>query len=282
MNEVEAQAQSRATDHLIGTRDVNAGWIVLYAATWALQWFSWPFRFFAASGVLLLIDWIMGWHLPVHSLALVVGFGPLGISLATLVLPLGGWWFEQSQGGRRPSEREQAVLEAAFAELAGVWSELRPPHRWFVIDDAEPNACAYADALMVTRGMLDSPAFPAVLAHELGHLNSSDARVTAAVYRITTPPRQPVSFPFKLISYLISGRIGLALVKTPWAMYWRRREAVADEYAARLGQGPQLAAYLDTHALEGDLPTPFKDFGDSSHPWTEHRIEALEAYAPSE
>ena len=48
-------------------------------------------------------------------------------------------------------------------------------------------------------------------------------------------------------------------------------------YAATLGQGPALAGYLDTHALAGDLPTPFKDFGETSHPWTEHRIDDLEA-----
>ena len=279
---MEAQAQSRAADHLIRAHDVNPGWLVLYGATWALQWFSAPFRYFLASGVLLLINWIMSWHLPVHSLALLVGFGPLVISLGTLVLPLGGWWFEQSQGGRRPSEREQLVFDGAIAELQRVWPELRPPHRWFVTDEAEPNACAYADTLMVTKGMLYNPAFPAVLAHEMGHLNSSDARLSAALYRITTPPREPVGFPFKLLSYLISGRIGLAPVKKAWAMYWRHRETIADEYAVRLGQGPQLAAYLDSNALEGDLPTPFKDFGESSHPWTEHRIELLEAYGPVE
>jgi Zn-dependent protease with chaperone function len=80
-----------------------------------------------------------------------------------------------------------------------------------------------------------------------------------------------------LIAFLISGRIGMFALQRAWAMYWRRREVIADEYAAALGQGPALAGYLDTHALEGDLPIPFKDFGDTSHPWTEHRIDDLEA-----
>jgi Zn-dependent protease with chaperone function len=267
-----------ARAHLISSGDLNPGWMPLYAATWALQWFSAPLRYTAALVILWLLNAIAGWHLPIHSLALVIGFGPLAISLATLVYPSGGWWFEQSQGGRRPSEREQAVFGEAFAELRRFDPELRPPRRWFVLDDPEANACAYADTLMVTRGMLDSPSFPAVLAHELGHLNSSDARVSAALYRITTPPRQPVeSRLFRLIAFLVSGRIGMALVKTPWAIYWRHREKVADEYAARLGQGSALAAYLDDHALNGDLPTPFKEFSDTSHPWTEHRIEGLEA-----
>lgn len=269
--------KERARAYLIGPGDLNPGWVPLYAATFALQAFCGWVRSLAAALVLLIVTWIMGWELPIDYLALVIGFGPLAVSLATLVLPLGGWWFEQQQGGRRPSEREAAVLEMAFAGLASVDPQLRPPHRWFVVDDPEPNACAYADILMVTRAMLDSPAFPAVLAHELGHLNTSDARVTAAVHRMTTPPREPVGFPLRLIVYLASGRAAMALVRKPWAIYWRRRERIADEYAARLGQGPALAAYLDTYGLEGDLPTPFKDFGDSSHPWTEHRIEGLEA-----
>jgi hypothetical protein len=269
--------KSRAGAYLIRPGDVNPGWIALYAATWALQWFCAGFRYLAAAGVVVLVNWIAGWGLPVHFLALVVGFGPLVVSLATLVLPMGGWWFEHQEGGRRPSERERAAFEAAFAQLRVADPCLRPPQRWFVTDEAEPNACVYANSLMVTRGLLDSPFFPAVLAHELGHLNSSDGRVTAAVHRITTPPRKPIERPFRTLAWLVSGRIGLAPVRTPWAMYWRRREARADEYAARLGQGDALATYLDAYGLEGDLPTPFKAFGDTSHPWTEHRIDDLQA-----
>ena len=268
---------TRLSEHLIRPGDLNPGWVPLYAFTWGLQWFTCAFRYFAALLVLTIVNWIGGWDLPLHTLAVIVGFCPLFISLATLVLPLGGWWFQQQEGGRKPSERERAVFESAFEQLRSADPGLRAPHRWFVVEDLEPNACAYADTLMVTRGILDSPSFPAVLAHELGHLNSSDARVTAAVYRITTWPRQPLGFPFRLLAFLISGRIGFWPMRTFWAMYWRRREAVADSYAAKLGQGPALAGYLDTYALDGDLPIPFKDFGESSHPWTEHRIDELEA-----
>jgi heat shock protein HtpX/STE24 endopeptidase len=264
---------------LIRPADVGAGWVALYAATWLLQWLCAGFRYFAAAAVLTILNWITGWSLPVHYLALAVGFGPLFLSLATLVLPLGGRWFELREGGRRPSEREQAAFEAAFAQLCAADPKLRAPGRWFVADDPEPDACAYANTLMLTRGLLDSPFLAAVLAHELGHLNSSDGRVTAAVYRITTPPRQPEEYPLKTISWLISGRVAMAPMRAPWAMYWRRREARADEYAAKLGQGEALAAYLDAYGLGGDLPTPFKAFGESSHPWTEHRIEGLQARA---
>jgi Zn-dependent protease with chaperone function len=270
--------KTKLSAHLIGPGDLNPGWVALYILTWALQWFSAPFRYFGALLVLTIVNWITGWSLPAQYLALAVGFGPLMISLATLVLPLGGWWFQQQMGGRAPSERERSVFELAFDDLRQADPRLRAPRRWFITDDPEPNAAAYADTLMLTRGLLESPSLPAVLAHELGHLNSSDARVTAAVYRITTPPREPREFPFRLIAFLISGRIGMYPLQRAWAMYWRRREVIADSYAARLGQGPALAGYLDTHALDGDLPIPFKDFGDTSHPWTEHRIDDLQAW----
>jgi len=268
---------NRLRDYVFGLGDLNFGWIPLYVVTWGLLAVCGWLRSLAAALVLLIVTWIAGWDLPIDALALVIGFAPLAISLGTLVLPLGGWWFQQQEGGRMPSERERAVFEAAFEQLRLLDPQLRAPRRWFVTDDPVPNACAYADTLMLTRGLLDSPYLPAVLAHEQGHLNSSDARVSAAIVRMTTPPRKPVGFPFRLIAYLASGRIGMALMRNPWAIYWRAREKVADAYAAKLGQGSALEAYLDIYALDGDLPTPFKAFGDSSHPWTEHRIDDLEA-----
>jgi Zn-dependent protease with chaperone function len=267
---------SRLRDHVIRLADLNFGWIPLYLFTWVLQWFTWAFRYFAILLVLVIVNWITGWNLPAHYLALIVGFGPLAISLATLVLPLGSWWFEQQMGARKPSEREQAVFELAFEELREADPNLRPPHRWSVLDEAAPNGYSYADILLVTRGALEIPSFAGLLAHELGHLNSSDARVTAAIYRIITWPREPLQFPFRLLGFLVSGRIGFWPMQWFWPMYWRRREIRADEFAAKLGQKAALGAHLDVYALEGDLPTPFKAFGTSSHPWTEHRIDKLE------
>jgi len=72
-----------------------------------------------------------------------------------------------------------------------------------------------------------------------------------------------------------NGQAAMLPVKAAWSMYFRTREMNADNYVKRLGLGPTFAAYLETYALEGDRPTRFKMFGDSSHPWTEHRIENL-------
>ena len=244
-----------ARRYLIGPGDLNPGWMPLYAATFALQFLlGWVRSLFAALVFLivnLLTVWILGLHLPIDLLALAVGFGPLLVSLATLILPLGGWWFQQQEGGRRPSEREQAVFDTAFAELRAADPALRPPQRWFVTDGAEANACVYGNTLLASRALLASAYFPAVLAHELGHLNSSDGRVTAAVYRLTIPPRGPVQTPFGIFGWLTSGRAGMALVKAPWAMYWRHSEASADAYAAKLGHADALADYLDSMVWRG-------------------------------
>jgi hypothetical protein len=43
------------------------------------------------------------------------------------------------------------------------------------------------------------------------------------------------------------GGIGLWLVKPLWGQHWRDCEYAADRYAARLGQGDELADFLETH-----------------------------------
>ena len=68
----------------------------------------------------------------VNTLALLIAYGPLVLSFATLILPLGGWLWEQQSGGRSPSERERLVFEDAIATLSHADPGLRPPRRWFV------------------------------------------------------------------------------------------------------------------------------------------------------
>jgi Zn-dependent protease with chaperone function len=272
------QMERKSPAHLIGFKDLGWAWPPLYAVTFGLQFLTGWLRSLAVALVLLIVQlftiWWFDLRLPVKMLALIVGFGPLVVSLATLVLPLGSWIWQQSLGGRRPSEREQAVLDQAFAQLREADPGLRAPGRWIVVDSEEHNAAAYANAIAVTRALLDSPAPQATIAHELGHLNSSDARVTAAVNRLIIPPRDPSVPIFPVLGSLLSGRAALSVMSIPWAMYWRRREGFADAYAARLGQGPGLADFLESGA---DAPTPWKAFGTSTHPWTEHRIDDLEA-----
>jgi Zn-dependent protease with chaperone function len=261
---------------VISAEEIRPGWVLLYAGTFALQAFCASIRSFIAYPPLWLVLTLLGKSTALaHPLAWVIGYGPLALSFATLLLPIGGWLWMQQEGGRSPSQRERLVYEDALAILCQADPKLRPPRRWFVIDRVELNAAVYADTLMVTRGLLESGFMEPVLAHELGHLNSSDGRLTAALHRLTTPPRRRLGFPLRTIAFIASGALAVWVTRAPWASYWRAREFHADLCAARLGQGPALARFLDTNALENDLPIPFMWLTEHSHPWTEHRIDHL-------
>jgi Zn-dependent protease with chaperone function len=269
-------AKPSLSAYLIDVRELAPAWLALYAVTFAVQAVVAPLRAAVVYGLLWLTLTIVGestaWA---HVIAWVAGYGPLIISLATLTLPLGGWLWQQQSGGRTPSERERLIYEDAVAVLSQADPKLRPPRRWFVLDAPTVNAAAYFDTLMVTRGLLESGHLEPVLAHELGHLNSSDARLTAALHRLTTPPRSRLRFPLGTAGLLVSGAAGAWLTRLPWASYWRSREFAADRYAARLGQGDALTRFLEQHALEYDLPVPFPWLSEHSHPATEHRIDRL-------
>jgi Zn-dependent protease with chaperone function len=266
----------RTGEYFISPKELSPSWLLLYLATFALQVPCAAIRGFVAYPVIWLLFKLLGQPTTlVHLIALVIGYGPLAISLATLVLPLGSWWWEQQAGGRSPSEREQLVYQDALAQLRNADPGLREPRRWFVLDEEIENAGAYADTLMVTRGLLDSGYLEPVLAHELGHLNTSDGRLTAALCRITTPPRGQVHRGLKTISFLATGAIGMWPLRAAWGAYWRSREHHADHYAAHLGQASTLGEFLDERRALIDLPVPFIWLSEHSHPPTEHRVDRL-------
>jgi Zn-dependent protease with chaperone function len=240
---------------------------------------------------------------------------PTGWSLLALAWPGGsGWWWRQRLGGREPSQRERLAYQDAIELLQDQAQEpLTEPGTWFVLDTPEPDAAVVGDALMLSRGLLESPHLPAVLAHELGHLGSPDGRLTAALNRLVIHPeiydRDPeeryrrehvplevsddsffliaiavfltLLFAKKLIAFLRGG-LGLRLLRPMWGRYWREREYTADQYAAHLGQADELADFLEIHALIHDHPVPFLWLTEHTHPPTELRIDRLRTHAHQE
>jgi Zn-dependent protease with chaperone function len=230
---------------------------------------------------------------------------PTGWSLLALMTPFGGgWWWAQNMGGRDPSQRERLAYQDAIEHLqAQAPQGLRLPGFWFVLDEPLPDAAVCGNTLMLSRGLLESEYLPAVLAHELGHLDSSDGKLTAAINRLIINPlprtREKESgqqslvvaggdrllltvtmfgamlWVLRLIVRFAQGGLGLRIMAPGWGGYWRQREYTADQHAARLGQADELADFLETHALIHDHPVPFIWLTEHTHPPTELRIDRL-------
>jgi Zn-dependent protease with chaperone function len=244
---------------LIRANEFAVNWLVLYAVTFALALLCGLIRAILAYQIFWIALKLLGEPTsPVEGLVALVAYGPLALSLATLVLPVGGPWCEQRSKARSPSQREQLVLDDAIATLKAANPGLRPPRRWLVHESDDPKAWVYADTLTVTCGLLESGYLQGVLAHELAHLNSSDARLAAALHRLTTPPRaQTRRGLIGTISLFASGGFALRVTRSAWASYWLAREHHADNYADDLGQAAALARFSSTHTLDGDLPVAF-------------------------
>jgi Zn-dependent protease with chaperone function len=231
-------------------------------------------------------------------------------SIFALITPLGGgWWWLNNMGGREPSERERTAYHDALQLLQAQSSlPLRLPGMWFVTDEPQPDAAVCGNTLMLSRGLLESEYLPAVLAHELGHLATSDGKLTAAINRLIINPfpktrekqqreRNPVILADSKLLLTITlfgsglwvvrwvvrfarGGFGLMLLVPFWGSYWREREYLADQYAASLGQAEELADFLEVHALMHDHPVPFIWLTEHTHPPTELRIDQLRKTSP--
>jgi Zn-dependent protease with chaperone function len=264
-------------------------WIMLYAFTLAGQLLAAVARTLIVSLALWIIGLLTGWSIPATPIALTLGFAPLAVSLLCLVCPwlvapIDGRWWEIASGGRPPTEDERDAFAEALAELQEVDPGLRPPRHWFVAEEPTHNAAAYASSLRLDRGLLESPYAAAVIAHELGHLHSSDAHLTSALNLLllkpmNTPQTRPLgSLPFRGWWWLASGAAVMWLTGNAWEMYWRSREFAADQYAARLGQGLALARSLRQDSLPYEHAIPRMRFSRASHPYTKPRIERLTAH----
>jgi Zn-dependent protease with chaperone function len=279
--------------------------LALYAATLVAEVpviFTRMLLTFAALAVFLLIEG----KSPLGAESLVeLALIPTGWSIFALVTPRGGgWWWLNNMGGRDPSEREQAAYQDALQLLqANADVPLRLPSLWFVVDEPQPDAAVCGDTLMLSRGLLENEYLSAVLAHELGHLATSDGKLTAAINRLIINPlpktREKKQREGNLIvlggSRLLltvtlfgatlwlarfvvrfaRGGLGLRFLAPTWGSYWREREYIADQYAASLGQADGLADFLEVHALMHDHPVPFIWLTEHTHPPTELRIDKL-------
>ena len=239
----------------------------LFAATLAVELAVGFVRFWAVAVPLGLVLWA-GPHDEAGAEVVATCAGAvaaLALPLAALAefagLPGGGLLTRWQLGARRPSQRERLAVADAFAELPG---SVRAPRWLYVIDDPTSSALVVGQALYLHRGLVWDPALAAVIAHELGHLNSLDGRMALAARRLSVFAGIPVGLLLSGLSLLLLGRL--------WDLWMRRTELAADAYAARLGQGPELAAHLERSQFF-DVAVPF--LRGRVYPYTEQRLERL-------
>ena len=260
--------------------------LALYALTLAAHALSAIARVVIVYYCLWFADVLTGWSIPANTIALIVAFAPLAVSLLSLlcpplIAPIDGHWWEMSTGGRPPEQDEVEAFDEAFNELQQADPGLRAPRHWFVAEEPGYNAAAYASSMRVDRGLLESGYAAAVIAHEMGHLRSSDAHLTSALNLLllkpmSTPEMWPLwSLPFRGLVWLASGQAVVWFTDNAWEMYWRSREFAADEYAVRLGQGYALAQSL-RHDLPYERAIHRMRFSRATHPYTKPRIARLQ------
>ena len=144
------------------------------------------------------------------------------------------------------------------------------------------------DTLMLSSGLLESEHLTAALAHQMGHLQGLDARMTLALSRLLfkpiwrQTPRRPGRRTFArlllgMAGQLLRGGMALHVTAPAWAKLWRDAEFEADAFAAGLGWAGPLADFLQEHELRNDHPIPLVALSAHTHPPVEHRIERLRA-----
>jgi Zn-dependent protease with chaperone function len=236
--------------------------------------------------------------LSAEGLAWVAALTPILWSVMGLALPGRGRVWVRRLGARRASADEAMALRDAVELLRSAGPSLPEPAGYYVLDDPLPTAAVRGRTLILSRGLLESESLAAVLAHELGHADTLDGRLTEALERLALwdDPLAPAlpelggearveldhdaegAFLWGLLRWtlrLAGGSFAQRLLNPLWAAHWRAREYAADSYAASLGQAEDLARHLADQELPFDAPQRRLLFNSAQHPPVALRVERL-------
>jgi hypothetical protein len=172
-----------------GHRPADRDWVRLYLLALAVLIPTAIFQLFTVYLLTLLLTLIANGHgdfALANTLPWIVVGGYFGSATSALIHPLGaGRHFADAIGARRATTEETAAYQDAMSSLP--LDRVKRLPRWlYVLDRHELNAAVLGDALVINRTVFDSEFLPAVIAHELGHLNSMDARVSCAANRLAS------------------------------------------------------------------------------------------------
>lgn len=220
------------------------------------------------------------------------------------------------------SEMERIKLENAFQQLKrdirGIYGLNRDKTKLYLIPSEEINAYSFGFRnIAITRGALqccDSLTINAVLAHEMGHLESLDAVINRIVFFNITMIILAIScasamttliiFATFLILYIIGVVRGgflsifvtskisqlskgifrgiqhviIFVYRAVIGGISRRGEYRADRYSCDLGYSVQLSYFLQRFLTSENQNNNLLDVIYASHPKTQKRVEKIEAY----
>lgn len=282
--------------------------VYLYGLTLAIEFVGASARFFIFRLIGLFFVWVLStlagmlWY-PLADLvnfvgeaivflvALFIACGPIVLSILTALGLTGGFLLTRWKlGARDASSREKTYIHRAIGEIASVAPKVQSADHYFVIDTFGESASIVGSTIYINRDMIESEYLPAVLAHELGHLENGDSYLVLALNRLVWIPTARVDMKggntdifygyallvFNIFLSILLGGLGVYLTQPFWTWYWQDREYMADKFAAGLGYADKLIAFLEKHkTLYHSVP-----FYMVEHPPTELRIDRLMKSVP--
>jgi Zn-dependent protease with chaperone function len=203
-------------------------------------------------------------------------------------------WTLRISGARKPSRREQALIEPILQDCANRMGLASTP-RLLMMDDREPNAYAATRHIMVTRGFLDEfdyerEPLAGVLCHELTHWRNADAVSSHFIRGVALP----LYIAYNVCSWLLQITRGTAqfiVLMMTWpvtvsikygvmpmqASGSRAAEYLADQGAVYAGYREGLRRVLARFRGSFDgARNGWEESVLSTHPPSELRLEAIE------
>jgi Zn-dependent protease with chaperone function len=235
--------------------------------------------------------------------AIMFALYPIILSLIARFAPESGFFATRlTLDAQDPSPREARLLRESCDILEQTAPGITFPHAYYVIEYQIPMAFSLGTTLYITRPLFSTPFLLPVLTKELGHINSSDAKLNLALRSLTisflqlAPGLAGRSMTTAFLSALRGhstsalvvggvgalaglgalgrGGIGLGFRKILWTQYWQERTYQADRFAANRGQGLGLLEYLKKYRTS-NITVPFFVVAE---PPSEYRISRLQRY----
>lgn len=180
-------------------------------------------------------------------------------------------------GARMPSERETDRIDTVFKQLMeSGHGSVQIHENYFIIDNPTPQAFTLGKNAYITRAAVDSEYLPAILGHEIAHLNLGDGDVLLSLRSFTYPfiqyrltgignlskgafySREYTENSVELVKIvnkelsvflfaILFGGFAVLRYQHEWAEWFRERDYYADEYVIKLGLGQQLQSYLEEY-----------------------------------